>query len=290
VGYDEKWIDAGRQRSAVYTGLKGGDYRFEVIGTSSDRVESAQPAVLEFKKTKAFVETPVFVVLLLLAAAGLLWLGMQLRFRSIEARHQVMLAERQRIARELHDGLLQEFHGATLQLAALQLSNHGSVVGQQLDGVISGLEKSLQESRQAIQSLRGRQWDGVELYPALVECAEGLCLPAKVSVACQRSFHVTDLKADIKDAFWQIAREAIRNSLKHANPAQVQLELSSRDRELVMQIVDDGCGFRPEEARMRTSSRFGLAGLEERAKSVGGKLSIESAPGKGCRVTFQVTL
>ncbi len=289
-GFDKNWIDGGTQRSAVYTGLKGGNYRFEVIGSSGDGVESAQPAALAFQKTKAFVETPFFVILLLLAAAALFWLGMQLRVRSINARHQIALAERQRIARELHDGILQDFHGATLKLAALQLSNRDSIVGGQLDEVISGLEKSLQESRRAIQSLRGRQWDGVDLYPALVECAEGLCLPAKVKVVCKESFNVKDPKADIKDAFWQIARESIRNSLKHANPAQVQLDLSSRNRELVMQILDDGCGFHLEDAQMRTSSRFGLAGLEERAKSVGGKLSIESAPGKGCRVTFHVSL
>lgn len=290
VGFDKQWIDGGTQRSAVYTGLKGGHYRFEVIGTNSDRVESAQPAALVFQKTKAFVETPFFIILLLLAAAALLWLGMQLRFRNIKARHQVTLAERQRIARELHDGLLQEFQGATFKLAALQLSHRDTVVGEQLDGVISGLEKSLQESRQAILSLRGRQWDGIALYPALVECAEDLCRAAQVKVTCQRAFNRKEPSAEIKDAFWQIARESIRNSLKHASPSEVQLELNSRGSELVMHISDNGCGFQMENLRLRADSRFGLAGIEERAQSVGGKLSIESAPGKGCRVEFRVSL
>jgi signal transduction histidine kinase len=290
VGFDKQWIDAGRQRSAVYTGLRGGSYRFEVIGANSDNIESATPAVLQFEKAKAFVETPFFILLLLVVAAGLLWVGMQLRIRNIQARHQITLAERQRIARELHDGLLQEFQGATYSLAALQLSNRDNPLGNQLDALISGLEKSLQESRGAIQNLRGRQWDGVELYPALVECAEDLCHVAQVKVRCESSFYLPEPAANVKDAFWQIAREAIRNSLKHANPTEVQLDLSSRNNQLVMQIQDDGCGFDPESVRSMARTHFGLASLEERAKSVGGELSIESEPGKGTRVQVRIAL
>lgn len=290
VGFDKQWVDAGTRRSAVYTGLRGGDYRFEVVGSNLDGVESPAAAAVVFTKTKAFVETPFFVLLLFSAAALFVWLGFQLRVRSLCARHQVTLAERQRIARELHDGLLQEFQGATLKLAALQYSNQDNRIGQQLQEVISGLERSLQESRQAIQSLRGRQWQGVELYPALMECAEDLCREANVKAICQRSFHMIEPPPPIKDAFWQVAREAIRNSLKHGNPTEVKLELTATGDELAMRIVDDGIGFDPAEVRSRPGSRFGLAGLAERAAFVGGRFRLESAPGKGCLVEFRVVL
>ncbi|MBC7924346.1 MAG: hypothetical protein H7039_01690 [Bryobacteraceae bacterium] len=290
LGYDKEWVESDKVRSAVYSGLRGGKYEFQVLSTNGDGVSSHIPATVVIEKKKRFSEAAWFPFLMPTLVGSIAYAGYRIRTMQLRAKHHLVLAERQRIARELHDGLLQEFNGATLKLAAIQIKCAGNEVGADLDRVVDGLEQSLTESRQAIQTLRGREWEGVRLYSALQECAEGMCRPTQVKIQCMESGSYDEPGTDVKEAFWQIAREAIRNSLKHGNPTQIRLELAVDKNDLILSVDDDGRGFDPHKAAPNQGTRFGLSGLKERAKRVGGSLQIESAAGGGCRLRFRISI
>lgn len=290
AGFDRDWQEGGTRRNAVYTGLPGGDYRFEVMGSNADGVASVSPAVIAFRKDKAFIETAWFYLLMVLLVCGVGYGVYRIRLRQIRSRHALVLAERQRIARELHDGLLQEFHGATLKLAALRMEAGETKVGAGMDRVLNGLEASLTESREAILSLRGHHWDGVPLFAALRECAQGLASDAGITIKCRETGRAVEPSREVKEVLWQTAREALRNCVKHSGAREIEVELSSDKSGLKLSVKDDGCGFERSHVAGKTGKHFGLAGISERAATIGAEALIESTPGLGTRVLVSVPL
>jgi signal transduction histidine kinase len=291
VGYDQQWRELGTQRSIDYTNLPGGDWRFEVA-KSGDAAGDPAPAVVQFRKTLRFSESLWFPLSLMAAAAALVFLLFRWRSSRMQRRHQIVLAERQRIARELHDELLQGVNGAAMKLGALVLRNPDNPLRRSLDSIASDLESSVRDSREAVASLRGRRWEGVALGTALQEYGEKLCRPRGVLLECKElraetSAHKTS--PEVCELCWQIAREAIRNSLAHGNPGRIQIDLHQEAAVLLLQIKDDGCGFHPHEA-LQQPGHFGLRGALERAQVIGAKLDIQSAPGAGSCLTLRLPL
>src|SRR5262245_17116995 len=195
--------------------------------------------------------------------------------------------ERRRIARELHDTLVQGFTGVTLKLDALKSSLPPglSTFKEQLQSTLEEMDQYLTEARRSIWKLRSPSLEkSGALSTALFKASEG----ALKSTGIQLNFSVEETQYELKpyvgDNLLRICEEAVTNAVRHAHPTQVEVRLVFKKEALELRIRDDGCGFDSHGPRSSRPGHFGLLGLKERAEALSGTFSNESAPGKGAHL------
>ena len=295
-GFDQDWLDAGRARQATYTGLAPGAYRFRVVALNKDGVASPREAVLSFRVAQAFYRHPLFLAgagLLLLAA---LWLAYRATARRaalrVRDRLQERHRERERIARELHDTLLQGVHGLVLrfQAAADQLPPDAPARAG-LEQALLRADQVLVEGRDRVRELRGGPHDTRELQEALAAAGEELAAHWGCGFALATSGAVRRLQPAILDEVYRIGLEALRNAFAHARAAQVRVDLAYRRSAFVLTVGDDGCGIDPAWlAGQGRPDHWGLRGMRERAERIGARLEIHGGAGqadaRGTRVVL----
>lgn len=289
-GYDDDWQDAGTRREAVYTNLGPGDYRFRVIAANEDGVWNETGAALELGLPPRFVETGWFIALMVLLAGALLGGLYLLRVRQLTARvqdrMQERLAERERIARGLHDTVLQSVQGLIMlfhqQARSLPIS-----AGERakLEQTLDLADELMAEGRDCISDLRtGR--DAGELGQALAQYGEVL-LQQRFSA----TIHGTPraLCPRLRDEVQAIAREALFNASRHARADKVELIIDYRTDGLSVLVRDDGCGM-PAALSCGTGRprHYGIVGMCERATQVGARYKLVSAPGQGTAMHLDI--
>ncbi|HEX7086053.1 MAG TPA: two-component regulator propeller domain-containing protein [Vicinamibacterales bacterium] len=288
-GVDPGWIGGGTRRTVDYNNLPPGHYRFLVRASLGDDITSP-PAVVTFTRRAAWFEARWFpfavVAALALLASGLYWL----RLRQVRAMFAMRLEERVRIARDLHDTLAQDLVGIGTQLAgvASAMSSAPERAAQQLALARRMTQHSLTEARRAIMDLRTSALDGRGLPAALDHVIREMAAASGVEVVLS-----ADPAADPDDERRQqqllrIAQEAVANALKHARPTRIDVMLAARNGHTVLRVSDNGAGFSPADAFAVSHGHFGLLGMRERARAVGGELVIQSAPGAGTTVEARV--
>jgi signal transduction histidine kinase len=223
--------------------------------------------------------------------------------REFERTLDVRVAERTRIARELHDTLLQSFHGLLLQFqAASRLFTRRPVEAKQLlDGAIDQAAAAITEGRDAVQGLRSSIEEPNNLAEAIGKLAEELSAskvqpqPAEGSTARPIDIRLSIggetrcLHPIVRDEIYRIAAEALRNAVQHSRGTQIVVELHYGSRALRVQVHDDGAGIDAKVAVARgREGHFGLQGMRERAEVAGGKLTIRSAQGVGTEVDLSI--
>lgn len=199
--------------------------------------------------------------------------------------------ERSRLAREIHDTLAQGLAGITLQLeTADALLESGAGVGQIRSMVLSALalaRSNLEEARRSVLDLRAAPLEGRSLAEALEELAATYTARGNLKV----EFHLTGgprpLPLRLEVGLYRIAQEALANAERHANASRAVLSLTMLPEKLHLSVGDDGQGFNPQQV---PEGRFGLKGLNERARLLGGWLAIESSPGKGSKIKVTIPL
>jgi signal transduction histidine kinase len=282
VGYDRSWVDAATRREAFYTNLPPGNFDFLVQARNADGVWSPKPASLQFVVEPKLYQRPWFVPLLLLTLASAIAAGYRMRIRQLRNRFNLILAERNRIARELHDTLLQGLSGITMQLQALWTKMPPSQEKRTLAEIISDAGHCSAEARQSLWGLRNNTPSNLEFSEKLAKLAREavsdrpMSLSLKVEPVTLRKFPDTEYQ------LLRIASEAITNTLKHAAATQLRVALSVVDSVLKLTVEDNGTGFSPD-AQSR-GGHFGLHGIRERVAEIGGELSIDSSPENGTRV------
>lgn len=293
-GYDDHWQEAGERREAVYTRLPPGRYRFRVAAANQGGVWGAPGAVTEVIVRAAPHQTVVFRVLVAAALAALLWLGYRMRLRQLGQRLQLRLderhRERERIARDLHDtllqsvqGLLLKFHAATGYLAPTDPARAA------LLGVLDRAEEVLEEGRGLVQGLRRSEEPPGDLAESLLEAAQELAdgEPPRVRVAIQGD--PRPLEAIVHEELLHIGREALINALRHADAGHIEIELGYGRRTLHLRVRDDGVGMDAAHASHDgRSGHFGIPGMYERAAHIGATLELWSRPGSGTEVALQI--
>jgi signal transduction histidine kinase/ligand-binding sensor domain-containing protein len=286
-GYEKNWTDAGSRREAFYTNLPPGNFHFRVMARNADGVWSQQAASLSFTVDPRLYQRWWFFPLLVVLAAGLILVWVRVRIHRLKQRFDLVLAERSRIARELHDTLLQGLSGITMQLQALWTKWPASRERLILGEIIQDAAKCSTEARQSLWGLR-------TIGPGSPDFAGKLATLARQ--AANHSSIYLSLKLDpvslrawpeVEYQLLRIAQEAISNSLRHADAKKLEIRLQSTAREANLTIADDGVGF---EANSTPFGHFGLVGMRERAEEIGAELNIVSVPGNGTSVQIRLPL
>lgn len=288
-GFEDRWVEAGARRQAFYTNLPPGAYRFRVRA-DNDGVASESEAVWAFAIAPAFYQTHWFQLIFVaigVAAATVVW---QLRVRQVRSKYSLMLVERSRMAREIHDTLLQSLLGVMLQLGELErtVEDSSAAARQHLGRLRQQLEFYIREARQSIRDLRSPILQSRDLVTALREIGERLAA-GRVAFACDASGPARRAPARVEEHVLRIAQEAVSNALRHAAPHTVTVHLTYTAETLTLQVVDDGTGFDPEAPRAE-DVHWGITSMRERAAQIEGQLRLESEPGRGTTVALMVPI
>src|SRR5262249_37807916 len=248
-GHDKEWIDAGPRRQAFYNDLPPAAYRFRVIASNNDGVWNEVGASLDFTIAPRWYQTAVFRILSLLALVLVVWYLYRLRVRqvarTINARFDERLAERTRLARELHDTLLQTVHGSKLVADdALESSDDPVRLRRALKQVSGWLEQATREGRAALNSLRTSTTEGNDLAEALRGAIEDCRVKSSVDASFSVLGTAREMHPIVRDEVYRVGYEAIRNSCEHSQASRLEVELKYT-QELSLNVADNGIGIDP---------------------------------------------
>jgi ligand-binding sensor domain-containing protein/signal transduction histidine kinase len=295
-GFDQNWSEPVSSRRAIYTNLGPGTYRFRVVASNSYGQWNGAEAAVSFHIEPAFWQSWWFQLSSILALACVTWLLYRLRLyqisRQFDMRVEERIGERTRIARELHDSLLQGFQGLLFHLQAAQnmLPEHPLEAKRALDGVLDQGDEALAEARNAVQDLRASTIVPDDLSEALAVTAEELAgHNPSVKFHVQVEGKPRNLDPLLRDEVYRFAREALRNAYNHAHARNIEAEITFADLRFVLRIRDDGTGIDPKVLFSGSrAGHWGLPGMRERAKNFGGNMEVWSEGGAGTEVELTI--
>jgi signal transduction histidine kinase/ligand-binding sensor domain-containing protein len=281
-GFDGDWIDAGTRRQAFYTNLPPRAYRFRVVAATSEHTRNESEAVWEFSIAPAFYQTTWFYVSAAVMVLPLVGVGWWLRLRQVKRRFALVLTERARMSRELHDTLLQSLVGVGLQIEGLaqRVDRSEPLLKDHLLRMRAQVDENIREARQSIFGLRPPTTAPRDLVDALRETGERIASGSSARIEVEvvgtpRRCHPT-----VEDEILRIGREALQNAVRHARAAHIRVQLQYTRRRLRLQVTDDGIGFDGRSV----DGHYGIANMQERAQQIGGHCEIVTLPGKGTQI------
>ncbi|MET0247799.1 MAG: triple tyrosine motif-containing protein, partial [Sphingomonas sp.] len=291
-GMDEDWIDAGARRETYYTNLAPGRYRFRVLAANDDGIWNHDGATLDFTIPPTFLQSIWFKLLVALGVVAILAALYLLRVRQVTARLQsrfdIRIAERERIARELHDTLLQGFQGLMLQIKAGINRLPDPATRQPLDEALTRAQAVLVEGRDRVLDLRmpdqPRDLSEMLLDAAAVVVGDKGPRVQLIAEGASRDLHPVAL-----EELQRIVEEALRNTVHHAKASSIEMLVIWGSRRLSLSLRDDGVGI-PATVLMQgeRAGHFGLRGMRERAERIGGQLTVSSRNGGGTEIALIV--
>jgi signal transduction histidine kinase/ligand-binding sensor domain-containing protein len=287
-GFSNDWVDAGSRRQVTYTNLDPGEYRFHV-GVTSDGAWTDMATVMAFTVQPPFHRTPWFYALVIavtgLGAWGLWWM----RLRAIRHEYAVVIAERSRVSREIHDTLLQSLGALTMQLeiVARHLEPSQNKAHEVLQRLRKNLAVCVRDARRSVWELRSMRLEKCNLAQALEEMARETMVALPVSIRVNVTGKLRQCRPDLEQHLLRVAQEAISNAVQHGRATEVVVELDYRGRSLSMSVRDNGCGFVPDAPPADAGEHWGLINMRERVTRAGGKLDVTSVLGQGTTVTAE---
>jgi signal transduction histidine kinase len=299
-GVDKDWQAAGTRRTAFYTRLGPGSYHFQVIACNNDGVWNETGAHLDFRIAPAWYQTNWFHIACAGAFLVLMWGLYQLRLQQLRlefnARLEERVHERTRIARDLHDTLLQSLHGLMFEFQAARnmFRKRPEEALQALDNAIMGTERAITEGQDAIENLRSAARAGEDFVQLVKMVGEDL-------VASQHPGHDSPtfgltvegqsraLTPVIQNEIYSIARELLRNAFRHAQAQRIEAEILYEEDRLRLRVRDNGKGMDPQVIEHGgRSGHWGLPGVRERAQQIGATLDLWSEAGAGTEIQLAV--
>lgn len=290
---DPAWSKPTALREVDYTNIQPGRFRFEVMACDSDGRWSGREAGISFEVEPAYWQTRWFQIA---SAAGLVliaWILYRLGLRQMAARMDLRfserLAERTRIARELHDTLLQSFQGLALRLQAVNDLLAEGKAKDQLEHSLERADQAIAEGRSAVYDLRSSVTATNDLAQAVRAIGEELATPESAAFHLVVEGQTRDLHPIVRDEVYRITREALRNAFSHACANHIETEITYGDHTFRLRIRDDGKGIPREVLEEGRSGHYGLPGMRERASQIGGKLEIWSGSSAGTEIELSIT-
>ena len=288
-GLDQNWVNAKNRRGVNYSSLGHGNYLFRVRADLPGG-ESSETA-FAFTLLPHFYETTWFRAVTAVALAALVWMGYRLKERQVRSRFALVLEERARIAREVHDTLAQGFVGISSQLQVVEMSMPADAEEARASLKLArGMARhSLTEARRSVSDLRSAALEDQDLAAALRSSAEQWTAGSGVDLKVDIEGETGTLRESVAHNLLRIAQEAVTNALKHAHADRITLRLSSEPKIIKLNIKDDGCGFE-QQRDFTADGHFGLMGMRERVEQVGGEFRLKSQPGEGTELEVSVPL
>jgi ligand-binding sensor domain-containing protein/signal transduction histidine kinase len=292
MGFDRDWVQAGAGRTAYYTNVPPGRYRFTVAASTAEGKWSIQPASLELRLQPQFIQTGWFYGLLGLALAGLAYAVYRIRVHYVEARLKAVMAERGRIAREIHDTLAQGYVGIAIQLeiALRLLENSHSAAMEQLKQTKELVRNSLAEARSSIWDLRSQGKDSEILPTRIAAAVKSRQSKGGPLMSFQVHGIYRPLSNQIEEQIFRVAQEAINNSIRHARARRIEVTLTFDQQMLLLSVWDDGCGFNSSFDSFADGGHFGIKGMRERAATIGAALNVAGDVAQGTLVTLRLEM
>lgn len=292
-GRDQDWTEAQQRRQAFFTNLPQGDYRFRVAVSRGNGVWHEMTDSLQFAILPAFYQTHWFRVLIGVLCIGILWWAYVLRVSIVTARERSRMRaitfERERIARDLHDTLLQGLASASLQLEVADRQIPTDANAKPLIQRVTQLLRQLvDESRGAVRHLRLQSSEEEDLERALTQIAIDLAAPRHVKHHLVVEGGRRPLRPLVREEIFRIAGEALANAFRHSDASTVETVLEYGRDYVRLLVRDDGKGIDPEILSAGREGHFGLSGLRERASRIGALLNIRTGAGAGTEIDLRV--
>jgi signal transduction histidine kinase/ligand-binding sensor domain-containing protein len=292
TGHDADWVDAGARRQAFYNDLAPGRYLFHVIACNNDGVWNMRGAQVAFYLAPAWYQTEMFraigLLVVIAIATFIYWYRMQRYAASLRVRFNERLEERTRLARDLHDTLIQTIQGSKLVTDnARGVQGNPPETARALQRLADWLERAMREGRAALEALRLPTMETSDLAAALRRAASDCTTDHSIRIAGSTVGVIRELHPIARDEAYRIGYEAVRNACSHSGATDLRIEVEYK-RDLCIRIRDNGCGFDAEGPHLTPAGHFGLAGMRERALRIGAQFSIESSTQDGTVVSLTI--
>jgi signal transduction histidine kinase/ligand-binding sensor domain-containing protein len=293
-GRDKTWEDAGARRAAYYTDLPPAQYTFHVMASNNEGAWPDTEATVIFTIPPTFIQTKWFLASCIAAGAAALWLLMILRFRQIQEKFRDRIeerrSERERIARDLHDTLLQGVQGLvfTVQAAAKGLPP-GDVNRDRLEDALTLADKALEEGRNNLAGLRGLGSESRDIFATLTALGQLLASDRSAKFHSVSEGQPRELHPVVREEAYRIMAEALSNAFRHAKAGAIELEVRYESAGLAILIRDDGVGIDQNAfADPVKADHFGIIGMRERAAKINSRLEIFTRRGTGTEAYLRV--
>jgi signal transduction histidine kinase len=293
-GWDRGWIDGGTTREVSYSGLPPGRYTFELVAINREGLASPHVASVRLQLRPYFWQTRWFLVLLCCAAAAIvIEVTRQFTHRKAEKlslRFQERVAERERIAYQIHDTVIQDMIGATLQLELIgfEVADQPQRSEESLHSLAARMRQTITRSRNMVSNLHSTAVPQYSLVEVLRHAEAEFRLSELPLFELTSSGQARPVHPLVRDEVYRICREALVNAFRHANATLVTVDVRFRPEMIEVEIADDGQGMSPELLEHGRAGHFGLRGMQAHARRIGATLTIESEPSQGTNVILRV--
>jgi ligand-binding sensor domain-containing protein/signal transduction histidine kinase len=285
--FDTNWSTPSAARTADYTNLPPGNYRFRVQVFEIGNPDSVSEASMEVVQKPYFFRTWWFIAAVLLVIALAVFGAYRYRIRQVRSKFEAVLEERSRLAREMHDTVIQGCTGVSALLEAVSMEGAANRAGI-LEFAGTQLRSTINEAREAIWNLRESESDIGDIDEKIKSMTEHLSREFNIPVTFTATGTPFALSHPRAHDLLMVAREAVFNAVAHGCPSQVEVSLTYGNHELKLRVHDDGCGFDASPREDEEPHHFGLRGMTERIKRWGGKFVLQAAPGSGVLIEAQL--
>jgi signal transduction histidine kinase len=294
LGWDKQWIDAGTAREVSYTGLPPGGYTFQVTSVNREGAGDPRPALLHITLRPFFWQTKWFLVLVILFVAAVIVEITHRRTRllaeRLSLRFHERVAERERIANQIHDTVVQDLTGATLKLELLgfQIADQPEAAERAVEDLAGKMRETIVRSRNMVSSLHSTAVAQYDLVEVLRHAEAEFRLSKIPEFKLTSEGEARPVHPLVRDEVYRICREALANAFRHSNAPHVAVCIRFLPNMLEVKITDDGQGMSDETRVHGRPGHFGLRGMQTHAQRIGATLDIVSSPDSGTTVTLRV--
>jgi ligand-binding sensor domain-containing protein/signal transduction histidine kinase len=289
-GFDKGWTEASSERVAHYTNLPPATYRFRVEAFEMNNPGQISETSAEIIQRPHFYRTSWFLGCCLLLLTASVWGGYNFRLRQVHARFAAVLNERNRLAREMHDTLIQGCAGVSALLEAQSSLDDTEATAKEnlLSCAREQLRTSINEAREAVWDMRHADGSATTIGPILQNMAQQISHEFGVPVEYRMAGVPFDLDQSMAHELLMVVREALHNAIRHGQPGKVRVSVDFGKNDLMVQVEDDGGGFDVAVVSGSSNGHYGVVGMRERARRMSGELALESQSGEGTRLTLRI--